>query len=494
MKIPQLILLFTFLSLISCTQENQEKKVSWVSSTQDKQWQTQVDVPLSIFNGTVDVEILMDRPLQEIEGFGTCFNELGWESLSLLSDEDREQIMEELFAPNKGANFTICRMPLGANDFSKEWYSYNETEGDFEMRNFSIANDLNTLVPYIKNALKYYPKLKIWASPWSPPVWMKRNKHYASRSSLMPANVPDSVKTMMRDSFGMDLTGIDNGLKPGQEAPEGTDNFIQEDTYFEAYSLYFSKFIEAYRDQGIDIAMVMPQNEFNSDQVFPSCTWTAKGLNRFLEHLVPTMKAQNVDVFFGTMERPDHRLVDTILNNPKIKEAIKGVGFQWAGKESIAQIHRDYPEKTLYQTEQECGNGYNDWAYCTYAWGLMKHYLKNGTNAYMYWNTSLKEGGRSTWGWHQNSLVSVDTTNNTYKYNYEYYLLKHVSHYVKPGARRLETKGGFEDILAFENKDKSVAIVLRNESPETKTLHLRIGTKVLAPTLKADSYNTIYIQ
>ena len=77
------------------------------------------------------------------------------------------------------------------------------------------------------------------------------------------------------------------------------------------------------------------------------------------------------------------KLVDTILTNAESSKYVKGVGFQWAGKEAIAAIHQQYPQLTLYQSEQECGNGKNDWKYCVYAWGLMKHYLNNGANAYM---------------------------------------------------------------------------------------------------------------
>jgi glucosylceramidase len=80
-------------------------------------------------------------------------------------------------------NFTICRMPVAVNDFARDRYSYDETEGDFEMKNFSIVNDLQTLVPFIKNAKQYNPALKIWASPWSPPTWLKYNKHYACAST-----------------------------------------------------------------------------------------------------------------------------------------------------------------------------------------------------------------------------------------------------------------------------------------------------------------------
>ena len=96
-----------------------------------------------------------EKTLQKMEGFGGCFNELGWTSLNCLNQNDRESIFRELFAKDYGANFNICRMPVGANDFSRDWYSYDETDGDFGLKHFSIANDKQTLIPFIKNAQKY---------------------------------------------------------------------------------------------------------------------------------------------------------------------------------------------------------------------------------------------------------------------------------------------------------------------------------------------------
>lgn len=480
-----MLLLTTFCSF-------SQSKITWISSTEAKQWQSHKNIKTSLTSGKTDAEVLLDKPLQQIDGFGTCFNELGWTSLSILNANDREKVLKELFSPNVGANFTICRMPVGANDFSNNWYSYNETAGDFEMKNFSIANDSQTLIPFIKSALKYNPDIKLWASPWSPPTWMKYNKHYASKP--FPKDMPQDVAEEAREKWGMDFKGFDNGLQPEQEGFEGKDMFIQEDTYFKAYSLYFSKFIQEYRAQNINISMVMPQNEFNSAQVFPSCTWTSKGLSRFLNYLIPAMNEEKVDVFFGTMERPNYKLVDSILNDSTINKSIKGVGFQWAGKDAIPTIHKNYPNLKLYQSEQECGNGKNDWKYCGYTWGLMKHYLTHGANAYMYWNTSLKEGGISTWGWRQNSLVSVDTTNKTFKYNFEYYLMKHLSHFVKPGAKRLETSGDYDNLLAFVNPDKSVVIVVQNDSAKEKMFTIKVGDKILTPTLEADSYNSFLLQ
>jgi glucosylceramidase len=455
-----------------------QKPVEWVSTTEASQWINRNGLSTKPISGKPDAEIFVSKPLQTIDGFGACFNELGWTSLNSLSSTDRNSVMKELFAPGVGGNFTICRMPVGANDFACDWYSYNETDGDFEMKNFSIANDLQTLVPFIRDAKKYNPDLKIWASPWSPPSWLKWNKHYAC-SRTWPS---------------MDIR-FQNGLDTLKQGHEGTNLFIQKDEYFKAYALYFSKFINAYRAQGINIFAVMPQNEFNSCQLFPACTWTAAGLAKFIgSYLGPAMEKDKVEIMFGTMERPNVAFVDTVINDPLAGKYIKGIGFQWAGKDAIAAAHKKYPEMRLYQSEQECGDGKNDWGYCCYAWSLMKHYISNGANAYMYWNLSLDKDGYSRWGWRQNSLVSVDILKKTFEYNFEYYLLKHVSHFVLPGAKLLETTGAFTDIMAFVNPDKSIVIVARNDDKVDKKVIFKIGNRVISPLMKADSFNTFVIK
>jgi len=478
------LFLFEMIAPLSLAQT----KVEWISSTQSEQWKQQSEITVTPASDQFDIEIKPNVTLQIIEGFGTCFNEVGWTSLSLLSDKDRENIFSELFSPGAGASFTICRMPIGANDFSRDWYSYDEKDGDFEMKNFSIANDKETLIPYIKNALKYNPGLKLWASPWSAPSWMKYNKHYALKS------LQKGITNDKSDEWGIDFTGLDNGLKPEQEGKEGTDMFIQEEKYYKAYALYFTKFINAYRAENINIGMVMPQNEFNSAQPFPSCTWTANGLANFISHLGPEMNALNVEIFFGTMERPNEKLVDTILTDTKSKKYIKGVGFQWAGKDAIAAIHKKYPDLTLYQSEQECGNGKNDWKFAKYTWSLMKHYFNNGASAYMYWNTSLNQNSISRWGWKQNSLVSVDPVTKSYKYNYDFYILKHLSHYVKPGAKLLAPTGEYKNLLAFINPDKSIVIIMHNENEKQSTINIKVGNKTISASLEPDSFNTMMIQ
>ncbi|MBL7969761.1 MAG: hypothetical protein JNK09_22355 [Prolixibacteraceae bacterium] len=465
-------ILTLLVTLVSCS-----KKVDWVSTTESQHWVKKEGLKVTGSKGDVDVVIKSNQSAQTIEGFGACFNELGWTSLSRLSEENQRDIFSELFEPEIGANFTICRMPVGANDFSRDWYSYNETEGDFEMKNFSIDNDRETLIPFIKEAQKLRPELKIWASPWSPPAWMKWNKHYACA-------VPwEGLAEKFRNNLPVDKQG-----------KEGTNMFIQEEPYFKAYAQYFSKFVAAYQQEGIKISTIMPQNEFNSCQIFPSCTWTAAGLAEFIgKYLGPEMEKQGVEIFFGTMERPAEALVDTILNDSFAGKYIKGVGFQWAGKEAIPGIHKRYPDMQLYQTEQECGDGKNDWKYCCYAWTLMKHYLQNGATAYLYWNISLDEGGFSRWGWQQNSLVTVNPAEKTYKFNHEYYLLKHVSHFVKPGAKRLIPEGAFQNILAFINPDKSIACIVQNDESVDKEVKIEIDGKIIQPVLPANSFNTFLV-
>ena len=156
---------------------NAQKAEVYTSSEEAKWQQTSVEVSKQ---KTPEADIVISTSKdQVIDGFGGTFSELGWDALSLLSEEQRNEVLRELFGPD-GMRFTFCRIPLGANDFARDWYSFNETPGDFEMKNFSIERDKTAMIPYVKAALSFNPNLKLWASPWSPPVWMKRTKHYAT--------------------------------------------------------------------------------------------------------------------------------------------------------------------------------------------------------------------------------------------------------------------------------------------------------------------------
>jgi glucosylceramidase len=126
----------------------------------------------------------------------------------------------------------------------------------------------------------------------------------------------------------------------------------------------------------------------------------------------------------------------------------------------------------------------------------MKHYLRNGAGAYLYWNIALKKGGVSRWGWAQNSLVTVDAEARTYAYTHEYYLMKHLSAFVRPGARRVEATSwnGYENQLAFVNPDGSTVVVIQNDLAEPLPVRIRVGESVIAPTLPADSFSTLVVK
>jgi glucosylceramidase len=159
-----------------------DSRVQCVATTEADSWQSKTVFKPTFSWDTLNLNIDPARALsgsRPIEGFGGCFNELGWTSLQTLSETDRESVLHELFDPAAGARFTYCRAPIGANDFATEAYSYDETDGDLALKDFSIVHDEKTLVPFIQAAMRYQPKLRLWASPWSPPSWMKRNHFYA---------------------------------------------------------------------------------------------------------------------------------------------------------------------------------------------------------------------------------------------------------------------------------------------------------------------------
>jgi len=452
-----------------------DARIACVTSTEKQAWSKGklLKSAFSFFglNLNIEPEKSIGGP---IEGFGACFNELGWKALELLSEADRQAVLAEFFDPAKGGRFTYCRMPLGANDFSVEAYSYDEQDGDFALKNFCIDHDRKTLIPFIKAAQKHQPELRLWASPWTPPSWMKRNHFYAEAPGMGPFKP--------------------NGIKPEQIGHEGEDFFIQKPEYFEAYARYFGRFVDAYGAEGIRVGMVMPQNEFNSAQNFPSCTWTPEGLARFIRVLGPEMSRRDVAIFIGTLERGNPRLLEKVMEDAEAAKFIKGVGVQWAGKNALPEVLTKHPELELFQSEQECGDGSNSWAYASYCWRLMKHYLSSGARGYMYWNIALTAGEPSTWGWSQNALVTVNRADGSFKFTHDYTMLKHLTHAVDKGAQLVAVSGTFADAVVYRNPDGSVVALLRNEAAHTQRVDLRCGSDLFTVELAADSISTVTIQ
>ncbi|GAA3647095.1 glycoside hydrolase family 30 protein [Flavivirga jejuensis] len=463
--------------LVAFTACKKQPQVAWVSSTDNNVWVEKTYHPAQ-GESTPDLSILIDtnKQEQEITGFGGCFNELGWDALGMVTPEEKQQILNDLFSQEMGCKFNICRMPIGANDYAVDWYSHNETPEDFAMTNFSIDRDKKRLIPYIKEAQKINSEIKVWASPWCPPSWMKHSKHYACKANPKFNDLP------------LELSSTE----------ELVSRFIMEPEYLESYALYFSKFVKAYKKEGIEISAVHVQNEPNSAQNFPSCVWKPQDLGIFIaDYLGPKFKAENLntDIWLGTVERPQIERVQDVLEYKNTKDYVKGVGFQWAGKGVIKDVHATYPEMQLMQTETECGDGSNDWKAAEYTFNLMKHYFENGANAYMYWNMVLDETGKSQWGWKQNSMISIDSNTKAIKYNPEFYLMKHLSAFVAPGSVKLTTSGDTNNALAFYNKvNNEVTVLAYNNTDKTQELQLNINNEIVKAPLEGKSFNTLAIR
>lgn len=409
--------------------------VTWISSTPNRTLYTQDIAPAQI---ATSPDLQLDgQSYQAIRGFGGCFNELGWLALQTVSDDERKQIIQELFDPEQ-MNFTFNRAPVGANDFADHWYSYDEVEGDYELNHFSVERDEQVLIPYIHAAQQWQPQMKLFASPWSPPTWMKRPKAY---------------------NYG---------------------RLIMTDENLKAYAQYFVKYVQAYAEHGITVHQLHVQNEVFADQKFPSALWDAESLKRFIrDYLGPAFEQAGLDtdIWLGTLNGPEdmaftggygmkldnyNRYVDEILFDESARHFIKGISYQWAGRACIQRTHESWPEIELIQSESECGNGENSWEYAEYVFHLINHYFRNGATAYTYWNMILDDQD-STWGWWQNSLFTITADTHEVRRNPEYYVMRHFSQYVKPGAVVLGTAGHFNAMgIAFRNPDGSVAVVVQN--------------------------------
>ena len=445
-------------------------EVSWKLSTQDEQWKDMEALSLLEEDNEqkADVTVDLTSPGQEIDGFGGAFNEKGWEALLLLTPEKRDEVIKELFDPEEGAKFNICRVPIGASDYAISRYTLNETKDDFEMENFSIERDREYLIPYIKAALEQRPDLQIWGSDWTPPTWMKTSEDF------------------------------DGG-------------YMKDDPLiYEAYALYLARFVEEYRNEGIDIFMVAVQNEPFIERNYPTCLWTPQQFLTFIrDYMGPLFEERNVgaEIMLGTLQDEDYTAFpETVLSDPAANDYISTVGFQWQGLYSVAQTRSDYPDKKIMQTETECGNFYwepgynpdfpqNDWAYGIHTWNKIKDYFDEGVNSYLLWNMILDEEGKSIDSespWPQNAAVVVDKNTKEVIYTPMFYAFKHFTFFVEEGANYATSSSIRVGTVSFLNPDGEI-IILQNDRDNTKDLKISTGEYQFNVTLPEMSWSTFVV-
>lgn len=452
-------LILTFLTF---TLNTHSQVIRWISSTNENPWNDKTSM-VAFMDKVGDNEppsliLNNSKTYQTIDGFGGCFNDLGWQAiLSLQTQQKREAVLKELFDVHK-ANFSLGRVPIGANDFSLGWYSFNETSGDYKMKKFSIERDRRELIPYIKAAMKYQPKLGIFGVPWCPPSWMTTSNHYRGGS------IKQDAKT------------------------------------FTAYALYFSKYIEAYRNEGLNLYAVMPQNEPNyNNNIYPQCKWTGEELNVFLrDYLAPCLKQKhiNIQLWHGTICINEYMTqIHPVLSDSLTNKYLTGVGLQYSGQKLMQKIHQTYPDLKISQTETECYNGKNTWDEGLLTYSKIIEDTRNFASSYFFWNMVLDESGLSNWNWKQNSLITIDRKKDTVTYNPEFFAMKHFSSLVLPGAKRIELISKSPvNAVAFVNPSGDQVVEIINNASDPYPLIIQNKNKYFKMSIPAKSMNTIVLE
>ena len=431
----------------------------WISTTESKPWQKMT--PRAPRNGD-DETLTLGKAVGPVwKGFGACFNDLGWIALEKLDKKDRDEVIRLLFSKD-GCHFTMNRIPIGANDFSKEWYSLDETDGDHALKDFSMKHPDQYLMPFIKAAWKHVPadEMRFMASPWSPPTWMKTNRRY------------------------------DGG-------------YINMDpAILRTYAKYLRRAVQEFQKRGVNVVQLNPQNEFFSSNNYPTCLWKGDDAVTFVrDYLGPEMeKAGNpAEIYFGTMNGAGMRegwdlhkgfnhYANNVMMDRKARKYVKGFAYQWEGKDAVARTKQAYPEMPIVQSENECGNGQNTYDYAMYVFELLRHYITSGVESYVYWNMVLENNeGRSTWGWKQNSLFTVDPVAKTYRINPEYWVMRHFAQFVREGDRMIRLGGHWNgNAVAFAGR-KVCKVVVMNPFNRVETVVIEGKAFDLPPR----SFNTM---
>jgi glucosylceramidase len=424
-----------------------------VTSSNGAFWKTGTLTPTT--SGTADVTADDSSLKQRWDGFGGTFNEAGWDALSVLSPADQQLAINLLFHPAEGANFAYGRLPIGASDYALKRYTLAETANDYTMASFTIAQDKKLLIPFIKAALAVKPDIRLWASPWTPPAWMKSNN------------------------------STDSG------------NMKDDDKVLAAFALYLEKFVQAYAAEGLKIEAIHPQNEPGYVNPYPSCAWTGALFTKFIrDYLGPLFVKDNVpaEIWCGTMSnQSDGTIATSLANDAKAMSFVKGFGLQWNTMGSVSALKsKNVP---IMQTEHRCGNydGFssphatstydpnkpqNDYAYGLESWGNIKDWIGAGVNSYSAWNMVLDTLGtnlNASKPWHQNALLVVDRGAKKLIQTPAYYVFRHLSYFVAPKATVIGTSGG--DALGFKNPDGTIVVVMYNSGAAKKATVSLGGSK-----------------
>jgi glucosylceramidase len=495
MKALRISIYCLLISAMSCNTQPQELKVEIFETSANGNKLTQIE-PLSSDKklGKLPViRILQDQKFQTITGFGGAFTESSAYLLNKLSQKNRDLILKAYFS-EEGANYSLCRTHMNSCDFSLDHYSYTPTE-DKDLKDFSVKEDMDDLIPMIKDAQAISKDgFKLFASPWTAPPWMKDNKDWVGGKLLKE--------------------------------------------HYPTWALFFSKYIEAYKEQGIELWGFTVENEpHGNGNNWESMHFTPTEMTDFVQHhLGPKLEADGygdkIILGYDQNRAGLKEWVDVMYATEESSKYYDGTAIHWYEStyevfpEDLQYAHNKAPDKYLIETEgcidaqvpvwkddawywkKEATDWGWDWAaeedkYLHPKYAPANRYardiigcLNNWVDGWVDWNMVLnKQGGPN---WFKNWCIApviVDENNDEVYFTPLYYIMTHFSKYIRPGAEVLGIDNEDSDLMitAAKNPDDTTAIVIFNEGKEAKKFNLWLNEKQIAIHIDAQAIQTILI-
>ena len=454
----------------------------------------------SFVKSDVSFYLNTEKEYQTILGFGGAFTEAGAHALSELSSSKRLQVLENYFSP-KGAHLSLTRTHIASCDFSLKNYTYAPVPGDIELRYFSIEPDYKFLLPMIQDALKVEGSdFKIMASPWTCPPWMKTNNHW-------------------------------NGGKLKKE-------------YYSVFADYFVKYINAYKEEGIEIWGLTPTNEpLGNNSSWESVHFSADEMREFIgEYLGPALDEAGLDLSIWAFDQNrDHEMLhwaETIYADDKAESYVDGLAVHWyqstvdVGGKNLDALHDQFPNKGIIHSEGCLDNIGNDepigsmleddwywrpeatdwgffWAsdkshhpkyrpFYRYVRDLIKGFNHN-LNGWIDWNLILNTRGGPNHAFNFcGAPILIDSGTDSAYYTPLFYAIAHFSKFVRPNAKRIEIIQDKESPLwttAFKNEDGSLIFVVFNPKEEPLLFDLSSkGINMIKMQVESQSLQTIILR
>jgi len=400
-----------------------------LSETAAPSWRQSADTAIP------QICVYAKKRFQVIEGFGGAFTEAAATTFYKLPADLQREILTAYFDRQAGHGYSLCRTHLNSCDFALGNYAYDDVDGDTNLDHFSIERDRRALIPMIREAMKCAGEgLRLFASPWSPPAWMKTNRMMNHGGKLLPQ-------------------------------------------HRETWARYIVRYIEEYRREGIALWGLTVQNEPESTQTWDSCIYTAEEERDFVrDFLGPALERAGLSdlklmIWDHNRDRIFHR-ASTVYDDPAAARYVWGTAFHWYMVDcfdNVRLVHDTFPDKALLFTEGCVERGPKTgewWVGEKYAHAII-HDLNNWAVGWVDWNMLLDENGGPN---HVKNFCSApiiaDTQKNTVHYQSSYYYIGHFSRFFRPGAARIVAASPLDQLetTACVNTDGTVAAVVLNRT------------------------------